>query len=50
MLRKLWEASRQGEDAGQAELPTAEEHAAGRTKYVREGGGVPPVGGTPVDL
>lgn len=50
MLGKLWEASRKGEDAANAELPTAEDYAAGRTKYVKEGKGTPPVGGTPVDL
>jgi bacterioferritin-associated ferredoxin len=28
MLRKLWEASRQGQDAANAELPTAEDYGA----------------------
>lgn len=48
LLRKLWEAARETGDAATAELPTPEEHAAGRTKYVKEGGGTPPVGGTPI--
>jgi hypothetical protein len=33
----------------QVDFPTAEEYAKLRTKYVREGGGTPPAGATPID-
>jgi hypothetical protein len=33
----------------QLELPTNEEYARMRGKYVRDGGGTPPPGATPVD-
>lgn len=47
-LRKLFEAYRSGVEA-EAELPTAEQYASGRTSYVREGKGTPPAGATPID-
>jgi len=31
------------------DIPTAEEYAKLRSKYVREGGGTPPPGATPID-
>ncbi len=34
--------------AGEAELPTPEQYAQQRSKYVRDGGGTPPPGATPV--
>jgi len=45
-LVKLFEAAQQDNEA--ETLPTAEEYAANRTKYVRDGGGTPPPGATPV--
>lgn len=45
LLRKLFEASR---SEAAAELPDAEEHSRGRSDYVRDGGGSPPPGATPV--
>jgi bacterioferritin-associated ferredoxin len=33
----------------QTEFPTAQEYAKLRSKYVREGGGTPPPGATPID-
>ncbi len=47
-LRKLFEASRQA-NAEEADLPSVEEYAAGRTGYVRAGKGTPPAGATPID-
>jgi NAD(P)H-nitrite reductase large subunit len=46
-LQKLFEAARQGEEAV-AELPGVDDYAAGRTDYVKAGGGVPPPGATPI--
>jgi bacterioferritin-associated ferredoxin len=45
-LQRLFEKAQ-----GQApdELPSAADYAQGRTTYVREGGGTPPPGATPVD-
>ena len=47
-LQKLFEQSVAG---GQIEpdLPTKDEYARLRTKYVRRGGGIPPAGATPID-
>jgi bacterioferritin-associated ferredoxin len=48
-LEKLFEA--QGATnprAGEAELPTAEEYACGRSEYVRSGKGTPPPNATPI--
>jgi bacterioferritin-associated ferredoxin len=46
-LQKLFEAARQGQEAD-AELPEVDDYAAGRTGYVKSGGGVPPPGATPI--
>jgi bacterioferritin-associated ferredoxin len=48
-LERLFEAGRQAAQAANDELPSAAEYARGRTQYVREGGGTPPPGATPVD-
>ncbi|MBW3600746.1 MAG: (2Fe-2S)-binding protein [Planctomycetes bacterium] len=45
-LQRLFE---QAEGREASELPTAEEYAQMRTKYVREGGGKPPPGATPIE-
>ena len=46
-LQRLFDAC---EQTGSTEdLPSAAEYAHGRSKYVREGGGVPPPGATPVE-
>jgi NAD(P)H-nitrite reductase large subunit len=45
-LQRLFELHQQGE---QADLPAASEYAAGRSRYVRNGGGTPPPGATPID-
>jgi bacterioferritin-associated ferredoxin len=50
-LQRLFDAAQQREattpdDPG--ELPSAAEYAAGRSQYVREGGGTPPPGATPI--
>lgn len=44
-LEKMFEASRAGTGA---ELPETDEYAKGRGDYVRQGGGTPPPGATPV--
>ena len=47
-LRKLFEQAT--EEAGAAaELPTKEDYAQMRSKYVRDGGGTPPSGATPIE-
>jgi bacterioferritin-associated ferredoxin len=46
-LQKLFETYQAGEQSD-AELPDTGDYAAGRTKYVKEGGGVPPPGATPI--
>jgi bacterioferritin-associated ferredoxin len=49
-LRKLFEAAqKKSPTAGDADLPEASQYAAGRTLYVKSGGGVPPPGATPID-
>lgn len=48
-LKRLFEAGRQPEQPTADELPSAAEYARGRTRYVRDGGGTPPPGATPVD-
>lgn len=48
-LRRLFEQARQGENPEQAPLPDAEQYAAGRRSYVRDGGGTPPAGATPIE-
>ena len=45
-LRRLFE---QANAAAPADELSATEHAQGRTKYVRSGGGKPPPGATPID-
>jgi len=45
-LQRLFAAAQAADP--QAELPTAEEYAQGRTDYVRAGGGTPPPGATPL--
>jgi bacterioferritin-associated ferredoxin len=47
-LQHLFDQQRQGIAEGTAD-PTAQEHARGRAKYVRAGGGTPPPGATPVE-
>jgi len=47
-LRQLFEAAvERGET--DVDLPTPEEYAAQRSQYVRDGGGTPPPGATPVE-
>jgi bacterioferritin-associated ferredoxin len=46
-LCRLFEAARHG-DPLQAELPRMESYAQLRTRYVRQGGGQPPPGATPI--
>jgi len=47
-LRKLFEQS--ADESGESqELPTAAEYAQMRSKYVRDGGGTPPPGATPIE-
>jgi NAD(P)H-nitrite reductase large subunit len=45
-LKKLFFAAQS--PTAEAELPTAEEYASGRTDYVRQGKGTPPPGATPI--
>lgn len=45
-LKKLFEAYRQN---AEADLPTANDYAHGRTGYVRSGKGTPPAGATPIE-
>jgi NAD(P)H-nitrite reductase large subunit len=47
-LEKMFQQAQQ-ERPGDVELPSADEYAHNRSNYVREGGGVPPPGATPVD-
>ncbi len=47
-LTRLFERSQRGE-AESAEELTAEQYAAGRSQYVRQGGGTPPPGATPIE-
>ena len=46
-LRQLFEQA--ADDRQNLELPTANAYAHSRTQYVREGGGIPPPGSTPLD-
>jgi bacterioferritin-associated ferredoxin len=49
-LQKLFEAAQKNSmTAETSDLPDASQYAAGRTQYVRSGGGVPPPGATPID-
>ena len=45
-LERMFTAAQAG-DAGNAELPDADEYAQERGEYVRSGGGTPPPGATP---
>ena len=36
-------------DGQAADEPTEQDYARGRTRYVRDGGGTPPAGATPID-
>lgn len=47
-LRKLFEQAAAGGEI-EADLPTKEDYARQRSKYVHDGGGTPPPGATPVD-
>lgn len=47
-LRQLFEAA-VADGSTSASLPTSDEYARMRSRYVREGGGTPPPGATPVD-
>ncbi len=47
-LRQLFEQATHG-DQQNLELPRANAYACGRTQYVRDGGGTPPPGATPLD-
>ena len=46
-LRRLFEAAA-AEGALEADLPSSEEYARQRSRYVRAGGGTPPPGATPI--
>ena len=50
-LQRLFDAAQPTatEEKPPADLPSAADYARGRTQYVREGGGTPPPGATPVD-
>ena len=47
-LERLFEQAVLGGQT-QVDFPTAEEYAQLRSKYVRQGGGTPPPGATPID-
>jgi bacterioferritin-associated ferredoxin len=48
-LRKLFEAAQKDPSTvATADLPESDQYAAGRTQYVKAGGGVPPPGATPI--
>jgi bacterioferritin-associated ferredoxin len=47
-LKKLFKAARANMEP-LLELPSAEEYARGRTRYVRAGKGTPPPGATPIE-
>lgn len=47
-LQRLFEASQPTAGQSGDDLPTASDYAAGRTQYVRAGGGTPPPGATPL--
>jgi bacterioferritin-associated ferredoxin len=47
-LQKLFETYQAGEQSEDA-LPDTADYAAGRSKYVKEGRGVPPPGATPIE-
>ncbi len=47
-LTSLFESIDAGQSTGES-LPTADDYARERSKYVRSGGGTPPPGATPID-
>lgn len=47
-LRRLFEAA-EADRESHVDEPTPEQYAAMRSRYVREGGGTPPPGATPID-
>ena len=47
-LKKLFEQATADDDAA-TELPSPDEYAKARSKYVLDGGGTPPPGATPID-
>ena len=47
-LRRLFEAAA-AEGSLEADLPSAEDYARQRSRYVRAGGGTPPPGATPIE-
>ncbi|MEX2316944.1 MAG: (2Fe-2S)-binding protein [Pirellulales bacterium] len=50
-LKKLFDAAQQESPSAidaSAELPSADDYAQGRSKYVRAGKGTPPPGATPI--
>ncbi len=47
-LEKLFEAALDDSSATDVPLPTTDEYVKDRSAYVREGGGTPPPGATPV--
>ena len=46
-LERLFELGTRGDDS--AQLPTPEQYAEQRAKYVRDGKGTPPAGATPIE-
>jgi NAD(P)H-nitrite reductase large subunit len=47
-LKKLFDAAQKGAASDEADLPSVEDYAQGRTKYVQAGKGTPPPGATPI--
>jgi bacterioferritin-associated ferredoxin len=47
-LQRLFDAAHRPAAGDADELPSSTEYAQGRTRYVKEGGGTPPPGATPV--
>ena len=47
-LKRLFDAAQAG-DTEPTQLPSTKEYAQQRTRYVRQGGGTPPPGATPID-
>jgi bacterioferritin-associated ferredoxin len=47
-LEQLFEQTQARDDSG-AGFPTSRDYARGRSHYVRQGGGTPPPGATPID-
>lgn len=49
LLARYFEEHQAGRLAAFDDALTTQEHALGRSQYVREGGGTPPPGATPID-